>query len=130
MNQYVVISQPDNNWGLYFAGAVKSAPVTAAKDCLLKSPLSHDTMKQTLQEMNTMRLNKIQDFMNRANMPFQYSEEDDCGSINFIHRGLSYHIWEYPAPERGAQSNVLNCGRSVDYEEDYEGQIIAIMAGW
>lgn len=87
-------------------------------------------MKQTLQEMNTMRLKKIQDFMNRASMPFQYSEEDDCGSINFIHRGLSYHIWEYPAPERGAQSNIRSCGKSEDYEGDYEEQIVAIMAQW
>ena len=80
--------------------------------------------------MNTVRLKKIQDFMTSANMPFQYSEEDDCGSINFIHRGLSYHIWEYPAPERGAQSNVLSCGKSLDYEGDYEEQIVAIMARW
>ena len=77
-----------------------------------------------------MRLKKIQDFMTSANMPFQYSEEDDCGSINFIHRGLSYHIWEYPAPERGAQSNVLSGGKSIDYEGDYEEQIVAIMARW
>ena len=77
-----------------------------------------------------MRLNQIQDFLKSRNMPYQYWEDNDCGSISFLHKGLSYHIWEYPAPERGAQSNVLNCGRSVDYEEDYAAQIIAIMAGW
>ena len=63
-----------------------------------------------------MRLQKIQEFMRSRNMPFQYSQEDDCGSINFIHRGLSYHIWEYPAPERGVQSNVRSCGKSEDFE--------------
>ena len=73
-----------------------------------------------------MRLAKIQEYMNAHNMPFEYSEENDCGSINFIHRGLSYHIWEYPEPERGADSNVLSCGRSVDYDGDYEQTIIDI----
>ena len=77
-----------------------------------------------------MRLNKIQDFMNRANMPFQYSEEDDCGSINFIHRGLSYHIWEYPAPERGAESNIRTAGRGEDFEGDYEEALLDILKTW
>ena len=77
-----------------------------------------------------MRLQKIQEFMRSRNMPFQYSQEDDCGSINFIHRGLSYHIWEYPAPERGVQSNVRSCGKSEDFEGDYEEQILDIMATW
>ena len=73
-----------------------------------------------------MRLAKIQNYMTAHNMPFDYSEENDCGSINFIHRGLSYHIWEYPEPERGVCSNVLSCGRSVDYDGDYEDAIIRI----
>ena len=73
-----------------------------------------------------MRLAKIQDYMKAHNMPYDYSEENDCGSINFIHRGLSYHIWEYPEPDRGVSSNVLSCGRSVDYEGDYEEAIIHI----
>ena len=42
-----------------------------------------------------MRLTKIQEYMKSHNMPYDYAEENDCGSINFIHRGLSYHIWEY-----------------------------------
>ena len=73
-----------------------------------------------------MRLAKIQDYMKSHNMPYDYSEENNCGSINFIHRGLSYHIWEYPEPDRGVSSNVLSCGRSVDYEGDYEEAIIHI----
>ena len=76
-----------------------------------------------------MRLNKIQDFMNRANMPFQYSEEDDCGSINFIHRGLSYHIWEYPDDE-GADSNVRSAGRMEAFTGNYEDQILEILKTW
>ena len=77
-----------------------------------------------------MRLESIQNFLKSRAMPYTYHEEDECGSIDFIHRGLSYHIWEYPAPERGAQSNVLSCGRSQDYEGDYEEQILAIMSTW
>ena len=73
-----------------------------------------------------MRLEKIQNYMKEHDMPYDYSEENDCGSINFIHRGLSYHIWEYPAPERGVSSNVLSCGRSQDYDGDYEQTIIHI----
>lgn len=72
-----------------------------------------------------MRLTKIQDYMTSRHMAFQYSETNDCGSIDFIHRGLSYHIWEYPAPERGVESNVRVCGRSIDYDgPNYEEDII------
>lgn len=77
-----------------------------------------------------MRLAKIREYLTCHNMPFQYREEEDCGSIDFLHRGLSYHIWEYPAPERGAQSNVRSCGRTEDFDGDYEEQLIAILSGW
>ena len=77
-----------------------------------------------------MRLQKIQDYLKLAHIPYTYSENDDCGGIEILHRGLSYHIWEYPEPERGAASNVLNCGRMVDYEGDYEAQIIGILNQW
>ena len=60
-----------------------------------------------------MRLNRIQEHLTAHNVPFQYYEEDDCGSITFVHKGLSYHIWEYPAPERGAQSNIRSAGKST-----------------
>ena len=77
-----------------------------------------------------MRLPNIQAYLKSRDVAFTYWEDNDCGSIQFYHRGLSYHIWEYPAPERGAQSNVLSCGRSQDYEGDYEEQILAIMSTW
>lgn len=77
-----------------------------------------------------MRLIKIQEFMKHKGMPFDYFEEDGCGSINFIHRGLSYHIWEFSDPDWGAESNVLSCGRSVDYEGDYEEKILEILKTW
>ena len=77
-----------------------------------------------------MRLSTIQAYMKARNMPYTYREENDCGSIDFAHRGLTYHIWEYPAPERGAESNVRVCGRSEDYDGDYESQILAILETW
>ena len=77
-----------------------------------------------------MRLEKIQEHLRGRSMPYQYVEEDDCGSIDFIHRGLSYHIWEYPAPERGADSNVRTAGRSEEFDGDYEEEILKILRTW
>ena len=77
-----------------------------------------------------MRLQRIQNFLNSHGMPFTYRQEGDCGAIDFIHRGLSYHIWEYPAPERGACSNVRTCGRQEDFEDDYESAILEILESW
>ena len=77
-----------------------------------------------------MRLEKISAFLRQRNMPFTYHEEDDCGSIDFIHRGLSYYIWEYPAPERGAQSNIRTAGRGEDFEGDYEQTLLQLLQTW
>lgn len=77
-----------------------------------------------------MRLEKICRYMTDRGYPFQYHEDDDCGTIEFEHRGLHYHIWEYPAPERGAESNVLSAGRSMEYDGDYEETILGILKSW
>ena len=77
-----------------------------------------------------MRLCRIQKLLRDHGVPFRYWEEDECGSIQFTHKGLSYHIWEYPAPERGAQSNVRSAGKSEDFDEDYEQAILAILNTW
>lgn len=77
-----------------------------------------------------MRLTRIQDYLNSRGMPFQYWQENDCGSISFLHKGLSYHIWEYPAPERGADSNVRSAGRSEEFDGDYEEEILKILRIW
>ena len=52
------------------------------------------------------------------------------GSIQFDHRGLSYHIWEYPPEEPGAQSNVRSAGRTEDFGPDYEREILEILKTW
>lgn len=77
-----------------------------------------------------MRLEKIRAFLQQCSIHYTYHEEDDCGSIDFIHRGLSYYIWEYPASERGAQSNVRTAGRGEDFEDDYEEAILDILKTW
>ena len=77
-----------------------------------------------------MRLEKIQTHLKNTGVAYHYNEENNCGSIDFIHRGLSYYIWEYPAPERGAESNVRTAGRGEDFEGDYEQQILDILQSW
>ena len=77
-----------------------------------------------------VRLQKIQDFLKQWGIPFTYREDNDCGAIDFLHRGLSYHIWEYPAPNRGAESNIRTAGRMEEFEGDCQSQILEIMAAW
>lgn len=77
-----------------------------------------------------MRLEKVQDMLRQKGVNYQYWEENDCGSINFIRSGLSYHIWEFPEPERGADSNVRTAGRSEEFDENYEEEIVKILAKW
>ena len=77
-----------------------------------------------------MRLERIRQFLDDRQYAYRYSENDDCGGIEFTLRGLTYHIWEYPSPERGAASNVRSAGRMEDYEGDYEEAIIAVMRSW
>ena len=76
-----------------------------------------------------MRLTKIQAYMKERGMKYEYFEENGCGSIEFIHRGLAYHIWEYP-DEEGADSNVRTVGRMDSYAGDYEQQILDILKTW
>lgn len=77
-----------------------------------------------------MRLTRIQNHLKEKKIGYQYWEENDCGSITFLHKGLSYHIWEYPEPERGADSNVRTAGRSEDFGGDYEEEILNILRTW
>lgn len=48
-----------------------------------------------------MHMPEIQSVLNEKNISFSYVEEDNCGSIDFEHRGLRYHIWEF-ADDAGA----------------------------
>lgn len=76
-----------------------------------------------------MRLEKLQNYLKERSVKYDYYEDMGCGSIEFIHRGLAYHIWEYPDGE-GADSNVKTVGRMDAYTEDYEEQILAVLRTW
>lgn len=58
-------------------------------------------------------------------------EQVELGSIDFDHRGLSYHIWEFEDNGvYGAETNLRISGRSEDLTGDYEEEMIQIMKTW
>lgn len=78
-----------------------------------------------------MRLKKVQDILKHNCLDYRYSEEDGCGSIDFLFRGISYHIWEFADGAMwGAETNLRNSSRPEDLEGDYEEQIAAILLEW
>lgn len=78
------------------------------------------------------RLNKVRDLLKEKDMEYTYVEEDGCGSIDFMHRGLSYHIWEYADEDLpcGVETNIFHAGRSEDIEGDYETILTEEMQSW
>ena len=77
-----------------------------------------------------MKLTKIRQYLTQKGIRHTYIEEDGCGSIDFIHSGLSYHIWEFPEEEQGAESNVRTAGRMEVFGPDYENELLAILQTW
>lgn len=77
-----------------------------------------------------MGLTKIRDYLTDKGIAHKYILEDGCASIDFLHRGLSYHIWEFPEDEQGAESNVRTAGKMEVFSGDYEAQILAILKTW
>lgn len=77
-----------------------------------------------------MRLARVQNALERKNIPFQYTEEDGLGSLDFEFRGLRYHVWEYRDTVTGAETNVFEAGRSRDIEGDYEEIISGEILSW
>ena len=74
-----------------------------------------------------MRLERIQEVLISKGIQYSYTEEEDCGSIDFEYKGLRYNIWEFPAPERGAESNIRTTGRQEEFGENYEEEILEIL---
>ena len=54
-----------------------------------------------------MRLKKVQKALETKNINYEYTEENGCGSIDFMFRGLRFHIWEYEDRVWGAETNVF-----------------------
>ena len=70
-----------------------------------------------------MKLQMVQNALKQKNIKYEYTEEDDCGSLDFMFRGLRFHVWEYHDEVWGAETNIYEAGRSQDIEGDYEKEI-------
>ena len=77
-----------------------------------------------------MRLEKLRSYIEEKGWKQEYTEEGGCGSHDFEHRGLSYHVWEFQEDGYGAESNVENVGRMKDYRGNYEEEILSIVKTW
>lgn len=40
-----------------------------------------------------MRLQIVQDALKKKNIKYEYTETDGCGSLDFLFRGLKFHVW-------------------------------------
>ena len=88
------------------------------------------TAMRTDAPAGSMRLQKVQDALNKKNIKFEYTEEDGCGSLDFMFRGLKFHVWEYEDNGWGAETNIYAAGRSEDIDGDYEEKISAEILSW
>ena len=77
-----------------------------------------------------MRLNIVQEALKKKKIKYEYTEIDGCGSIDFLFRGLKFHVWEYEDREWGAETNIYEAGRSQDIEGDYEEAIAKEILSW
>lgn len=59
-----------------------------------------------------MRLQIVQDALKKKNIKYEYTEIDGCGSLDFLFRGLKFHVWEYEDRVWGAETNIYEAGRS------------------
>ena len=41
-----------------------------------------------------MKLQMVQNALKQKNIKYEYTEEDDCGSLDFMFRGLRFHVWD------------------------------------
>lgn len=77
-----------------------------------------------------MRLQRVKSALEQKHISYKYAEEDGCGSLDFLFRGLSYHVWEYHDGIWGAETNIFSAGRSQDIEGDYEEIISREILSW
>ena len=70
------------------------------------------------------------DTLKKKKIKYEYTEIDGCGSIDFLFRGLKFHVWEYEDREWGAETNIYEAGRSQDIEGDYEEAIAKEILSW
>ena len=77
-----------------------------------------------------MRLEKVQDALKRKKIEYSYTEEDGCGSIDFMFRGVRYHVWEYEDNGWGVEAILRNAGRSEEIEGDYDTILSEEILSW
>ncbi len=80
--------------------------------------------------MAEMRLAIVRKALEGHDIKYEYTEEDGCGSLDFMWRGLSYHVWEYNEDGWGCESNIFNSGRSEEFTGDYEEKLAAEIETW
>lgn len=56
-----------------------------------------------------MRLQKVQDALNKKNIKFEYTEEDGCGSLDFMFRGTEIPCMGIRGQRLGCRDQYL-CG--------------------
>ncbi|MBQ0001265.1 MAG: kinase [Clostridiales bacterium] len=78
-----------------------------------------------------MRLERVRQALDRKKITYTYTEEDGCGSLDFMFRGLTFHIWEYHDGDVwGVETNLFAAGRSQDIEGDYEETLEKEILSW
>ena len=77
-----------------------------------------------------MRLIKVQNTLKKMNLQFEYTEIEECGSLDFEYRGLRYHIWEFRDGEWGVETNIRQGGKDEELLGEYEDEIVKILGEW
>ena len=65
--------------------------------------------------------------MKELGFEFTYAEEAGLVSIDFLYRGISYHIWEFFDGEYGVETNIRTGGSHEDVFGDYEEKLIEML---
>lgn len=76
------------------------------------------------------RLERVLSLIEKRGWTFRRCMEDDCESIDFEYRGVSYHIWEFHDEEWGVETNVRHGGGMEEITGDYETKLLEIMEDW
>ena len=77
-----------------------------------------------------MKLQMVQNALKQKNIKYEYTEEDDCGSLDFMFRGLRFHVWEYHDEVWEQRQISMKQAEARDIEGDYEKEIAAEILSW
>mgnify|MGYP004560317877 FL=1 len=85
------------------------------------------------QEEENMRLERVQEVLKRKKIEFTYFEEDGLGSLDFLYRGVPYHVWEFADEDDpcGVETNLRTAGKDEEIEEEnYEALLVQELESW